>query len=172
MLVQGLPATGWMRLSEEDCVMTLKRREFLTVAAGAAALAALGARGIGAASAADWNKAGFESKALADALKAIGATGMTASKDVVITAPDIAENGAVVPVAVTSTIPNTQSIAILAEKNPFPLAAMFDVAGGSDPYVSVRLKLGQTSNVYAVVKADGKFYSTVKEVKVTIGGCG
>ncbi|MGZ8198308.1 MAG: thiosulfate oxidation carrier protein SoxY, partial [Burkholderiales bacterium] len=86
--------------------------------------------------------------------------------------PDIAENGAVVPVAITSKIPNTQSISILAEKNPFPLAATFDLANGADPYASVRLKLGQTSNVRAIVKADGKFYTAVKEVKVTVGGCG
>jgi sulfur-oxidizing protein SoxY len=119
-----------------------------------------------------WNKAAFESKALADALKSLGAANLIESRDISITAPDIAENGAVVPVAVTSRIPNTQSIAILAEKNPFPLAASFDISGGSEPYVSVRLKMGQTSNVHAVVKADGKFYTTAKEVKVTIGGCG
>ena len=119
-----------------------------------------------------WNKAAFESKALADALKSLGATSLIESRDITITAPDIAENGAVVPVAVTSKIPNTQSIAILAEKNPFPLAASFDMTGGGEPYVSVRLKMGQTSNVHAIVKADGKFYSTHKEVKVTIGGCG
>jgi len=119
-----------------------------------------------------WNKAAFESKALVDALKSLGATSLIESRDITITAPDIAENGAVVPVAVTSKIPNTQSIAILAEKNPFPLAASFDLTGGGEPYVSVRLKMGQTSNVYAIVKADGKFYSALKEVKVTIGGCG
>ena len=119
-----------------------------------------------------WNKAAFESKALADALKGLGAANPVESRDITITAPDIAENGAVVPIAVTSKIPNTQSIAILAEKNPFPLAASFDVSGGGEGYVSVRLKMGQTSNVYAIVKADGKYYSAVKEVKVTIGGCG
>ena len=119
-----------------------------------------------------WNKAAFESKALTDALKSLGAANPIESRDITITAPDIAENGAVVPVAVTSRIPNTQSIAILAEKNPFPLAASFDMAGGGEAYVSVRLKMGQTSNVHAIVKADGKFYTAAKEVKVTIGGCG
>jgi len=120
-----------------------------------------------------WNKAAFESKALAEAMKTIGAANPTESRDIVITAPDIAENGAVVPIAVTSKIPGTQSISILAEKNPFPLAATFDITPGAEPYVSIRLKMGQTSNVYAVVKAaDGKAYSSVKEVKVTIGGCG
>ena len=119
-----------------------------------------------------WNKAAFESKAFADALKNLGANNISESRDITITAPDIAENGAVVPVAVTSKIPNTQTIAILAEKNPFPLAASFDLSGGGEAYVSVRLKMGQTSNVHAVVKADGKYYSALKEVKVTIGGCG
>ncbi|HSN39735.1 MAG TPA: thiosulfate oxidation carrier protein SoxY, partial [Burkholderiales bacterium] len=122
--------------------------------------------------AAAWNKQGFESKAAADALKSLGASNLIDSKDITITAPDIAENGAVVPVAVTSKIPNTQSISIIAEKNPFPLAATFDLSGGSEGYVSTRIKMGQTSNMRVVVKADGKFYTAAKEVKVTIGGCG
>jgi sulfur-oxidizing protein SoxY len=150
------------------------RRRFLKVSGGAAALGAAGAAGLvpGAAAAASWNKAGFESKAVADTLKSLGATGAQESKDIVITAPDIAENGAVVPIAVTSKIPNTQSISIIAEKNPFPLAATFDVANGAEPYASVRIKMGQTSDVRAVVKAGGRFYTAAKEVKVTVGGCG
>lgn len=149
--------------------MTFKRRTVLKLSAviGALSLGVVKPSFVFA-----WNKAAFESKALADALKSIGATNISESRDITITAPDIAENGAVVPVAVTSKIPNTQSIAILAEKNPFPLAASFDVAGSGEGYVSVRVKMGQTSNVHAIVKADGKFYSAVKEVKVTIGGCG
>jgi sulfur-oxidizing protein SoxY len=122
--------------------------------------------------AANWNKAGFESKALADVMKSLGATGATDSKDIIITAPDIAENGAVVPVAITSRLPNTQQISIVAEKNPFPLAATFDVTGGGEGYVSVRIKMGQTSDVWAVVKADGKYFTARKEVKITVGGCG
>ena len=151
------------------------RRTILKAAGGAGALAAAAAAGLmtsRAAWSAPWNKQAFESKALADTLKSLGATGAVESKDIIITAPDIAENGAVVPVAVTSKIPNTQQIAIVAEKNPFPLAASMDVMPGSDAYVSLRLKMGQTSNVRAVVKADGKFYTAVKEVKVTVGGCG
>jgi sulfur-oxidizing protein SoxY len=150
--------------------MNRRRRSLLTVAAASGALAAAGF--MLPARAASWNKPAFESKAVADALKGIGAGNMIESKDISITAPDIAENGAVVPVAVTSKIPNTQSISILAEKNPFPLAATFDVANGAEPYASVRIKMGQTSNVRAVVKADGKFYTSAKEVKVTVGGCG
>lgn len=153
--------------------MHLLRRNFLRLSARYGLLAGAVMTGLfkpGAAFA--WNKAAFESKALADALKSIGAGNPIESRDIVITAPDIAENCAVVPIAVTSKIPNSQSIAILAEKNPFPLAAMFDVTGGGEAYVSVRLKMGKTSNVYAVVKADGKTYSAVKEIKITIGGCG
>jgi sulfur-oxidizing protein SoxY len=152
--------------------MNVRRRSFLAVAGGTSALAAAGLLKPRAAEAAAWNKQGFEAKAYTDALKGLGATGMIDSKDIAITAPDIAENGAVVPVAITSRIPNTQSISIVAEKNPFPLAATFDMTNGAEPYASVRLKLGQTSNVRAIVKADGKFYTAAKEVKVTVGGCG
>jgi len=149
-----------------------RRRKFLTLAASAAALGATGLLKIGNAVAAAWNKPAFESKALNDALKNLGATNMIESRDIAITAPDIAENGAVVPVAITSKIPNTQNISIIAEKNPFPLAASIDVANGAEGYASVRIKMGETSNVRAVVKADGKFYTAAKEVKVTVGGCG
>lgn len=151
------------------------RRNFLKLSGGAGALATAIAAGLfksGSAWAATWNKAGFESKAVADVQKSLGASSLTESKDITITAPDIAENGAIVPVAVTSKIPNTQSITIIAEKNPFPLAASFDISGGGEGYVSTRVKMGQTSNVRAIIKADGKFYTAVKEVKVTVGGCG
>ena len=151
--------------------MNPRRRSFLAVT-GAGALAAAGLLKSPAALAATWNKQGFEAKAYTDAVKGLGAGNLIESKDIAITAPDIAENGAVVPVAVTSKIPNTQSISIVAEKNPFPLAATFNVANGAEPYASVRLKMGQTSHVRAIVKADGKFYTSAKEVKVTVGGCG
>lgn len=155
--------------------MNQLRRRFLKFSGGAGALAVAAAAGLmksRQAWAAAWNKGAFESKAVEGALKGLGASNLIDSRDITITAPDIAENGAVVPVAVTSKIPNTQSISILAEKNPFPLAATFDVSNGSEAYISTRVKMGQTSNVRAVVKADGKFYTAVKEVKVTIGGCG
>jgi sulfur-oxidizing protein SoxY len=160
---------------EREKSMNRLRRTFLKLSGGAGALALAAAAGIlksGPVSAAEWNEAGFTSKAVNDALKSLGATDMIESKDITITAPEIAENGAVVPVAVASKIPNTQSISILSEKNPFPLAASFNLSNGSEGYVSTRLKLGETSNVRAVVKADGKFYTAAKEVKVTIGGCG
>jgi sulfur-oxidizing protein SoxY len=151
------------------------RRTLLKITGSATALLAATVAGVlksGLAGAATRNEGAFSSKAVVDALKSLGAANMIDSKDITITAPDIAENGAVVPIAVTSRIANTQSISIIAEKNPFPLAATFDVSSGGEPYVSTRVKMGQTSNVTALVKADGKFYYTTKEVKVTMGGCG
>ncbi|MGZ5094535.1 MAG: thiosulfate oxidation carrier protein SoxY [Burkholderiales bacterium] len=152
--------------------MDHQRRSFVRVAGGIGALAMFGSLKPTSAGAASWNKQGFEAKAFGDAVKNLGAANMIESKDIAITAPDIAENGAVVPIAITSKIPNTESISVLAEKNPFPLAATFDVSNGAEPYASVRIKMGQTSNVRAIVKADGKFYTAAKEVKVTVGGCG
>ncbi|MBM3352611.1 MAG: thiosulfate oxidation carrier protein SoxY [Betaproteobacteria bacterium] len=122
--------------------------------------------------AAGWNKAAFGSKSIADALKALGAAGPADTKDIVIEAPQIAENGAVVPIEVTSNVPGTQSLAVLIEKNPFPLAAKFDFPEGALPYVRVNVKMGESSNVRVVVGAGGKFFTAVREVKVTIGGCG
>ena len=154
--------------------MNILRRTMLKAAGSAGAMAATAAAGFGGgrAWAANRNEAAFQAKAVADALKGLGATSLVESRDIVITAPDIAENGAVVPVAVTSRIANTENIAILAEKNPFPLAASFDIMPGADAYVSVRLKVGQTTDMRAVVKAGGKYFTAVKEVKVTVGGCG
>jgi sulfur-oxidizing protein SoxY len=151
------------------------RRSFLKFAGGVATLAAAGAVGLlrtAESWAATWNKAGFESKALAEALKSLGATNPVESRDIVITAPDIAENAALVPVAVTSKLPNTQQISVVAEKNPFPLAATFDMTNGAEGYVRTDIKMGQTSDIWAVVKADGKFYVARTEVKITVGGCG
>ncbi len=119
-----------------------------------------------------WNKAAFEAKNLDDTVKALGGTSAAQSGDISINAPDIAENGAVVPVGVTSKIPNTQAIYILVEKNPNALAAGFAIPAGTEANVATRIKMGQTSNVHAVVKADNKFYVATKEVKVTLGGCG
>jgi sulfur-oxidizing protein SoxY len=119
-----------------------------------------------------WNKAAFEAKSLDDTVKALGGTSAAQSGDISINAPDIAENGAVVPVGVTSKIPNTQAVYILVEKNPNSLAAGFGIPAGTEANVATRIKMGQTSNVHAVVKADNKFYVATKEVKVTLGGCG
>jgi sulfur-oxidizing protein SoxY len=120
-----------------------------------------------------WNKSAFDTRNVADTMKALGGTEPAQSKDITFfQTPDIAENGAVVPVGITSNIPKTESIAILIEKNPNTLAAVFDVPPGTDPTITTRVKMGQSSNIYAVVKADGKYYMAAKEVKVTLGGCG
>ena len=119
-----------------------------------------------------WNKAAFEAKTLDAAFGVIGAGKPADSGDVVITAPDIAENGAVVQVGVVSNIPKTEYIAIMIEKNPNMMAASFTIPDSTLADVQTRVKMGQTSDVYAVVKADGKFYASKKEVKVTLGGCG
>jgi sulfur-oxidizing protein SoxY len=117
------------------------------------------------------DRAGFEVKTLAEALKAVGGT-PASSDQVVVVAPDIAENGAVVPVGATSKLPNTTEIYLIVEKNPMPLSAGFIIPAGTAADVQTRLKMGQSSNVMAVVKADGKLYSATKETKVTLGGCG
>ena len=109
---------------------------------------------------------------MADVLKAMGGASAEKSTDIIITAPDIAENGAVVPIAVASKIAGTQSISILVEKNPSSLAAEFEILPGTEANVGTRVKMGQSSNIHAVVKAGGKYYVATKEVKVTLGGCG
>jgi sulfur-oxidizing protein SoxY len=122
--------------------------------------------------AAQWNKPAFDSKQLDEVLKIVGATSAVESPQIELKAPEIAENGAIVPVEVTSKIPGTQSIYIIAEKNPQPLVAIFDVLPGLEPFVSTRIKMGESAKVRVLVKAAGKFYVTTQEVKVTIGGCG
>jgi sulfur-oxidizing protein SoxY len=155
--------------------MQRTRREFLQAGSGAGVLALAAAAGLvrpGDALAQQWNKAAFETKGLADTVKALGGSGSTESARIQITAPDIAENGAVVPITVDSGIARTQAIAILIEKNPNTLSANFDIPDGTDPFVTTRVKMAETSNVYALVKADGKYFHAVKEIKVTLGGCG
>ena len=119
-----------------------------------------------------WNKGAFEAKSAIDAMKALGMSNAEESKDIVIRAPDIAENGAVVPIDITSNIPGSTSISVFIEKNPFPYTGTFDFAADSVPFVHLRAKMGETSPVRVVVAAGGRFYTTAKEVKVTIGGCG
>jgi sulfur-oxidizing protein SoxY len=119
-----------------------------------------------------WNKAAFETKSLNDTLKALGGAGVSESKDIAINAPDIAENGAVVPIGVASKIANTQAVYILVDKNPNLLAAGFTIPAGTEANVSTRIKMGQSSNVIGLVKANNQFFMASKEVKVTLGGCG
>jgi sulfur-oxidizing protein SoxY len=158
--------------------MNSSRRQVLKGTGGAAVLglamvAGLFRPGSAWAQQPGWNKQAFETKSMADAVKAMGGAPPVESKDITISSPDIAENGAVVPFTIASKIPNTQNIALLIEKNPNILAANFAIPDGTEPWVNTRVKMGQTSNVIALVKGgDGKFYYASKEVKVTLGGCG
>jgi len=119
-----------------------------------------------------WNEQAFGAKTAADALKNIGAASPAPSKDIVIEAPQIAENGAVVPIEISSNIPGTTSIAVVIEKNPFPLAGKFDFKEGALPFVKLNVKMGETSDVRVVAVAGGKHFTATREIKVTIGGCG
>lgn len=121
--------------------------------------------------AATWNRTAFDATEIGAAMAGIGIVNPTESKDIAIKVQDIAENGARVPVEVTSRIPDTRSIAIFVDKNPFPLIGRFTLQNGADGFVSTYIKMGESSNIKAVVEAGGKFYVAGKDVKVTIGGC-
>jgi sulfur-oxidizing protein SoxY len=142
----------------------VRRRTFLAILAAwlAQPLAALAA----------WNKEAFSAKSAADALKNLGAANAAPSTEVLIEAPQIAENGAVVPVEITSNVRDTTSLLVLIDHNPFPLVAKFDFGDGALPFVKLSVKMGETSEVRVVAEAGGKHYVATKEVKVTIGGCG
>ena len=151
------------------------RRKLLKTGGGAGMLALLAAAGFvrpGRVLAQGGPAAAFTMKTVADAMRALGAQNPAASAAIQIKAPEIAENGAVVPIAVESKLPGTESITLLIEKNPNPLAASFNIPAGTEANVSTRVKIGESSDVYALVKADGKFYMAKKEIKITIGGCG
>lgn len=156
--------------------MNLQRRDVLRAGSGLGVYAVLVAAGMiqpGLARAAGRkNQGAFDARTLNDALAALGADEPANSADLRITAPDIAENGALVSIGVMSDIAGTESIAILVEKNPAKLAAIFGIPAGTLADVQTRIKMGQTSDVYALVKAEGKFYMTKREVRVTVGGCG
>lgn len=147
------------------------RRE--TLQQSMAVLGLLAAAGFVPREALAFNKSAFEAKSVADAAKAFGGGAPTESKEVTLTAPDIAENGAVVPMTVASSLPNLKHLLVLVEKNPNALVAMFDVNDALEPSFATRAKMGQTSDVYAVaITQDGKALYAKKEVKVTLGGCG
>ncbi len=155
--------------------MSMQRRTFLRgTLAGSAIGVAVGAglltpRAVLAA----WPKNAFEAKNVGDALSALyGSSNAADSGEIKIKAPDIAENGAVVPITVDTALGNVESISVIAEKNPVPLVASYDMGPSAGGYVSMRIKMGKTSDVVAVVKSGGKLYRAAKEVKVTIGGCG
>jgi sulfur-oxidizing protein SoxY len=148
------------------------RRQALGHSAAVASLL-LGAGLLPQAAQAAWTQAAFEGKTMAEAVRALGGGAPTESKDVSFTGPDIAENGAVVPVACATSAVGVKRMLFLVDKNPSPLAAVFDVSDSIEPSFKTRVKMAQTSNVYAVAMlADGKVLYAVKEVKVTLGGCG
>lgn len=153
----------------------MQRREFINH--GSAVMALATAAGLVATpslaqNAPGWNKAAFDGKSLNDVVKAMGGTTAAASTDVLLSAPEIAENGNVVRMGVETKLAGVSMIALLVEKNPSVLSASFDVIAGSDASFSTNVKMGQTSNVYALAKVGDKFFYAVKEVKVTLGGCG
>jgi sulfur-oxidizing protein SoxY len=147
------------------------RRDVLAGSAKVAALMA--AAGLLPATAQAWDAAAFEAKSMADVAKAFGGQAPAANAGVTINGPDIAENGAVVPVGCASTLPGVKRLAILVEKNPNALAAVFDVSDAVEPNFNTRVKMGQSSNVFAVaLMNDGRVLYAQKEIKVTLGGCG
>lgn len=153
----------------------MTRRQFLRatlLCGGYVAIVAAGWLRCARALAAEWNKPAFDATALADTLKNIGATSVSESDQIQLKAPEIAENGAIVPIEITSRIASTQTIYIIADRNPQPLVAIFDIEPGLEPFISTRIKMGESSKVRVLVKAGDKFYAAVQEVKVTIGGCG
>jgi len=151
--------------------MQMNRRKALaTVGAFGALLVAGLLRPVAALAA--WNKAAFGAKSSGDAIKGLGVANAEPSNAIIIEAPQIAENGAVVPIEVMSNIPGTTALAVMVEKNPFPLAGRFDFMEGALPFVKLNVKMGETSDVRVIATAGGRHYVATKEVKVTIGGCG
>jgi sulfur-oxidizing protein SoxY len=147
------------------------RRETLKHSAAVAGL--LASTGLFPQWALAYNKAAFDAKSVADALKAMGAGAPVESKDVTVNGPDIAENGAVVPIAAATSLTGVKHLLILVEKNPSTLVAMFNTTDAVETSIATRTKMGQSSDVYAVaVMNDGKALFAKKEIKVTLGGCG
>ncbi len=154
----------------------MKRRALLQGGSAAFALAAPGLGGTALAqpalSTADWNKAGFEAKTAADAIRHLGSSTVVASRDILIEIQDVIENGARTRIEVTSRIPNTQALSIITDRNPYPLAATFHFANGAEPYVSTLIKVAESGTIRVIVSADGRLHAATRDVKTTIGGCG
>jgi sulfur-oxidizing protein SoxY len=143
----------------------MQRRNFLLGLLSAIILAPINAL------AAIWNKAAFEAVKLDDASKILDISGETISQQIQITAPDRAENGAIVQVEVKSNIANTEAIAILVEKNPTPLIANFMFSNGAEPFVVTRIKMAETSDIKVVVKAGSQYFTNSRNVVVLESGC-
>ena len=150
----------------------LNRRDLLTHSTKVAALLATAGLLPHAAQAA-YNAQAFDVKTMAELMKVLGGSAPVESKDVSVTAPDIAENGAVVPITVATSLSGAKRLLVLVEKNPNVMCALFDVSDAVDASFATRVKMGQSSNVYSVaMMGDGKVFFAQKEVKVTLGGCG
>jgi len=149
--------------------MDLNRRELIQRLAIIGLMASAGL--ISTAQADEWNKLAFDARSLDDAYKALGANALEKSPSINLVVPDLSENGALVPVTVSSDL-KAQQIAILVEKNPSALAAQFFLMPGAETFVTTRIKMAQSSNVIALVKVESKWLLATKDVKVTLGGCG
>jgi sulfur-oxidizing protein SoxY len=155
----------------EEMDMPTRREMMARAGSVAAALAGLGL--LPHAAQAAWSQAAFEAKTLADVMKALGGAMPVESKEVVLTGPEIAENGAVVPIAASSTAAGVRRIVLMVEKNPTMLAAVFELSEAVEPALSTRVKMAQSSNVFAVaITGDDRVLYAAKEIKVTLGGCG
>ena len=154
----------------------MDRRRFVQQGGMAGLLASLAALGWlpaqAQAQAPDWNRSAFEAKSLEEVLKALGGGGAARSDQITLTAPEIAEHGAVVPITAGSRLAGTEALAILVEKNPNMLAALFQFPAGTLPEVNTRVKMAQTCNVFALARTGGGFFYATREVKITLGGCG
>lgn len=160
-------------------MMQTINKERRTLLKGSAMAIALGMTGIAQLLAtpkafATWPKDAFAGRSMDEVMAALfdGEVSPVDSGDIFLKAPDIAENGAVVPISVESSLPNVKRIIILVEDNPTPMTAAFNLGEGVKADVSTRIKMGKTSNVVALVESNGNVYAARKNVKVTIGGCG
>jgi sulfur-oxidizing protein SoxY len=153
-------------------VINMERRKALKATGGLGLFAIFASLGLVSGTAwAGIERKAFDAKTLTEAFAALGNLIPSESMQIKLTAPDIAENGAVVPITVESFLPRTEQISILVDKNPTTLVTNFQIPDGLEGFVTTRIKMAQTSLVVVLVKADGKFYRASKEVQVTAGGC-
>ena len=152
--------------------MNQSRRDMMRIASVLGMAFSAGMLKPGDVFAAEWSQKVFDARTIEDVVRALGGDKFAISSDIAVSGPDIAENGAVVPVTVSSKLANTEYLGILVEKNPNAMSAGFYLPEGTDPTISTRVKMGATSNVHALAKAGGKWLIASKEIKVTLGGCG
>ncbi len=155
----------------------MQRRQFVRIGSGvsAASLSGLAAWLPSAAvaqNAPGWNKSAFEANTLTEVVKSLGGSSASERSEISLEAPEIAENGAVVRLSAQSSLPGTTQLALVVLKNPNALAAVFEIPVGTDAQITTNLKMAQTSNVYALARVGNQFFYAVREVKVTLGGCG